>query len=1083
MCWRCTRIWCVRPVSSAAFDQRARGRSARARDSGARGLAAVRDRHARARCADRGRPARRSLPLAGGLAVHEREVVALHACAPASCSHEGGLRVDGLARRPAARSCPCRGGARCRRAARRRAPARARAARSAACRSRLPAPGCTTRPAGLSMTISAASSCTILSGIFCARGAPASGRRGGVERDRSPPVTGVRGERRAPSTLMCPSRSQSCRRLREYCGEEPRERLVEAQPAASPRGTVGATRRDEARIPVAYNCLRDDLHACEVYLLPRCWPRWPLAGCGCSTRRTTRRRLVGADASTARRRTRMDEPRLAEGDQVLREARGALSLRPLRAAGAARGRLLPLEGRRARLGDRGGRALHQAPPQPPERRLRLVPEGAGQLQRDLGMLVVAHDAGHDRPRPESRARSVRAFKELVTRFPESRYADGFRRAHALPRQRARRATRCTSRAITSGAAPTSPRPTARSTRSRHYPQAPGGRGSDVRSWSRRTTRSAWTRSARRPTRVLMQELPEEPLSSSRRRPKKDVPWWRLWDPRLVERAILVIGAAGMIGRKLVERLCEGTAARDELVLHDVVVRRRRPERRSSGDAGISDLRARRSREAGRHAARRHLPPRGDRLGRSGSRLRQGLPHQSRRHAAAVRSHPKIGDGYRPRVVFTSSIAVFGAPFPDAIGDEFLNAPLTSYGTQKAIGELLLSDYSRRGFFDGIGMRLPTICVRPGKPNKAASGFFSGIIREPLARRRRRCCRCREACATGSLRRAPRSVSCCTRRRSKRAQLGARRNLSMPGISRHRRRADRGAAKVAGDKAVRRIRREPDATDHAHRRGLAAQLRRAARARARLPRRRELRGDHPDSHRRRARLRRNAPHFLQARACASSAAGSARSAGRKACRQQPRVAEHQHAAVGLVADQAAGALLELHAPPAAAGVHERVAALRLRVASMRAASTGSSGGANGSLSMTTSDSASPRTSTPSQKTALPSSTALPSARKRASSSVREPVALHEQRIVEAARRTRQRARSRAAQRAQRGEQQERAAAARLDHRQRRVDHRVGVAGDRSGRRQAARHVQQRLRRRSRTGCPSGRVARRSSRARA
>ena len=91
-----------------------------------------------------------------------------------------------------------------------------------------------------------------------------------------------------------------------------------------------------------------------------------------------------------------------------------------------------------------------------------------------------------------------------------------------------------------------------------------------------------------------------------------------------------------------------------------------------------------------------------------------------------------GGGYKPRVVFTSSIAVFGAPFPEAIGDEFFTTPLTSYGTQKAIGELLLADYSRRGFFDGIGIRLPTICVRPGKPNKAASGFFSNILREPLA---------------------------------------------------------------------------------------------------------------------------------------------------------------------------------------------------------------------------------------------------------------------------------------------------------------------------------------------------------------
>lgn len=88
--------------------------------------------------------------------------------------------------------------------------------------------------------------------------------------------------------------------------------------------------------------------------------------------------------------------------------------------------------------------------------------------------------------------------------------------------------------------------------------------------------------------------------------------------------------------------------------------------------------------------------------------------------------------YTPRLVFTSSIAVFGAPYPAAIGDEFHTTPLTSYGTQKAICELLLSDFSRRQMLDGVGIRLPTICVRPGKPNKAASGFFSNIIREPLA---------------------------------------------------------------------------------------------------------------------------------------------------------------------------------------------------------------------------------------------------------------------------------------------------------------------------------------------------------------
>lgn len=88
--------------------------------------------------------------------------------------------------------------------------------------------------------------------------------------------------------------------------------------------------------------------------------------------------------------------------------------------------------------------------------------------------------------------------------------------------------------------------------------------------------------------------------------------------------------------------------------------------------------------------------------------------------------------YFPRVVYTSTAAVYGGPYPDEIDDGFILQPTTSYGTQKAIGELLLNDYSRRGFLDGVGLRLPTICVRPGKPNAAASGVFSNIIREPLA---------------------------------------------------------------------------------------------------------------------------------------------------------------------------------------------------------------------------------------------------------------------------------------------------------------------------------------------------------------
>jgi nucleoside-diphosphate-sugar epimerase len=94
-------------------------------------------------------------------------------------------------------------------------------------------------------------------------------------------------------------------------------------------------------------------------------------------------------------------------------------------------------------------------------------------------------------------------------------------------------------------------------------------------------------------------------------------------------------------------------------------------------------------------------------------------------------HDKTDGAYVPRVVFTSSIAVFGSPFPDKIGDEFLSAPKTSYGAQKSICEAMITDFSRKGFIDGMSIRLPTICVRPGKANLAASSFFSGIIREPL----------------------------------------------------------------------------------------------------------------------------------------------------------------------------------------------------------------------------------------------------------------------------------------------------------------------------------------------------------------
>jgi len=167
-----------------------------------------------------------------------------------------------------------------------------------------------------------------------------------------------------------------------------------------------------------------------------------------------------------------------------------------------------------------------------------------------------------------------------------------------------------------------------------------------------------------------------------------------------------------------------------------------------------------------------------------------------------------GGGYKPRVVFTSSIAVFGAPFPDAIGDEFFTTPLLSYGTQKAIGELLLADYSRRGFMDGVGIRLPTICIRPGLPNKAASGFFSGILREPLSGKEAvlpvsedvRHWHASPRSAVGFLIHAATMDT---------AKAGARRNLTMPGISATVGEQIAALKRVAGEKVAARIKREPD----------------------------------------------------------------------------------------------------------------------------------------------------------------------------------------------------------------------------------------------------------------------------------
>lgn len=276
--------------------------------------------------------------------------------------------------------------------------------------------------------------------------------------------------------------------------------------------------------------------------------------------------------------------------------------------------------------------------------------------------------------------------------------------------------------------------------------------------------------------------------------------------------VLIIGGAGMIGRKTAERLVAdghlGGKPLSGLTLYDVVpgevpAGAKIPVKVLAGDlpaAGeaqklvadkpdvIFHLAAIVSGEAEQDFDKGYL------INLDGTR---GLL-EAVRHA-----------GHKPRVVFSSSVAVFGAPFdPNGIGDEFLSAPLTSYGTQKAIGDLLVSDYSRKGFLDGVSIRLPTVCVRPGKPNKAASGFFSNIMREPLAGHEAvlpvsdgvRHWHASPRAAVGFMLRAATIDT---------SLIGPRRALNMPGLSVTVAEQIEALRKVAGDKVVARIRREFD----------------------------------------------------------------------------------------------------------------------------------------------------------------------------------------------------------------------------------------------------------------------------------
>ena len=164
--------------------------------------------------------------------------------------------------------------------------------------------------------------------------------------------------------------------------------------------------------------------------------------------------------------------------------------------------------------------------------------------------------------------------------------------------------------------------------------------------------------------------------------------------------------------------------------------------------------------------------------------------------------------HRPKIVFTSSVAVYGGDLPPVVSDATILTPQSSYGTQKAIGELLINDYSRRGFVDGRSLRLPTISVRPGRPNLALSSFASGIIREPL---NGEIGVCPVPPETSLWLLSPAKVLECFLRAHEldAARLGSHRSLILPGITVTTGEMVAALERVAGPEVAARVRWEPD----------------------------------------------------------------------------------------------------------------------------------------------------------------------------------------------------------------------------------------------------------------------------------
>jgi len=276
--------------------------------------------------------------------------------------------------------------------------------------------------------------------------------------------------------------------------------------------------------------------------------------------------------------------------------------------------------------------------------------------------------------------------------------------------------------------------------------------------------------------------------------------------------VTIIGAGGMIGTKLAEQIVAtgsiGGSTVDALTLVDVNAPQVAPDFKGTRNAFAADLT-----QAG--VAAKLVADRPDVIvhlaaivsGEAEADMAKGY-RVNLDGTRALLEAIATQEGYCPRVIYASSLAVFGAPFPARIPDDYHLTPLTSYGTQKAMGELLINDYSRRGLIDGVGIRFPTICIRPGAPNKAASGFFSGILREPLNGHEAvlpvgddtRHWFASPRAAVGYIAHAAAMDT---------GPLGAQRCMTMPGVSATVAEQIEALRAVAGDGAVALIRRVPD----------------------------------------------------------------------------------------------------------------------------------------------------------------------------------------------------------------------------------------------------------------------------------